>query len=442
MQSHFDSDRIISAIQDQRGAKMNTAVLGLQWGDEGKGKVIDYMSGNFDVVVRFQGGHNAGHTIYYLGQKVILHLIPSGIFSSKTLSIIGNNVVINPLQLVKEIKNIKALGLNSENIIVSSNAPLILPFHESLDIIFEESRYTKIGTTRRGIGPAYEDLAGRRSLFMRDLLLDKEKFYQKVNQLNTYYNKIIALLGGQPIDLDHYIEEYLRAGESLKPYIKNTTSILNQKFKENKTFLFEGAQGSLLDINFGTYPFVTSSNTTVGGIFAGTGLSHKALDKVIGISKAYTTRVGSGSFPSEIFGEQAEYLRKQGGEFGSTTGRARRVGWLDLVALKYSVMINGIDEIFLTKLDVLDNFSEIKVVTEYEKDNLKSAVFDPHMEHLSDVTPVLKSFPGWQSKTSDLRNFESLPQNTKNYIKLIEEYLNIPIKNISVGSHREQTISK
>jgi len=405
-------------------------------GDEGKGKAIDYLSGNFDVVVRYQGGHNAGHTIYYKDKKVILHLIPSGIFTPDTLSVIGNNVVINPLELTKEINYIQELGLDPNSIVISSNAPLIFPFHEKLDIIFEKSRYTKIGTTKRGIGPAYEDLVGRRSLFTRDLLLDRDKFYSKVLQLNNYYNGIIKLLGGEPINIDSYFDQYLETAKSLGPLIKNTVYILNDNFKKNKNFLFEGAQGTLLDINFGTYPFVTSSNTTIGGLFSGSGLSHKALDKVIGISKAYTTRVGSGPFPSELFDKEADYLREKGGEYGSTTGRPRRVGWLDLVALRYAVMLNGVDEIFLTKLDVLDGFSKIKVITDYKNNHQTSREFDPHMEFMESISPVAKTMAGWENDTSKIREYELLPEQSKLYIKFIEEYLEIPVSYVSIGKKK------
>jgi len=421
---------------------MNTAVMGLQWGDEGKGKVIDYLSGRFDVVVRFQGGHNAGHTIYYRDRKVILHLIPSGIFSTDTLSVIGNNVVVNPIQLVREIREIQQLGLDPGQLVISSHAPLILPFHQELDIIFEESRYTKIGTTRRGIGPAYEDLAGRRSLFIRDLLMDKKTFSAKVIRLNTYYNQVIQGLGGDPIDPESFIDDYLAAGEFLKPYVKNTPYLLHRLAAEGKSFLFEGAQGTLLDINFGTYPFVTSSNTTVGGIFTGTGLSHKALDRVVGISKAYTTRVGSGPFPSELTGEPGDALRQAGREFGSTTGRPRRVGWLDLVALRYAVMINGVDELFLTKLDVLDDLPVIQMVTRYQTDHSTEPVFDPHMESISQVNPVMTPFDGWQQKTSDLTTYPDLPPAARRYVEFIEEYLKIPVRSISVGGARHQTIDR
>lgn len=420
---------------------MNLLVLGLQWGDEGKGKAIDFLAGNFNVVVRYQGGHNAGHTIYYKGKKVILHLLPSGIFTNNTISIIAQGVVVNPIQLVKEIKNISLMGISTDKLIVSMNAPVILPFHQKLDIIFENSRYLKIGTTKRGIGPAYEDLVGRRAVFIRDLI-DKDKFYKRVKPLNDYYSKLIRSYDGEEVSINSYIDEYLESGVFLKKHSKNTTYLLNELYMEGKSILFEGAQGVLLDVNQGTYPYVTSSNTCVGGVFTGTGLPHKAVEKVIGISKAYTTRVGEGPFPTELFEEESDFLREKGNEFGSTTGRPRRVGWLDLVALKYSVMINGVNSVFVTKLDIFDEFDEIKVVTDYEINGEQNQIFDPSIDYLNEVEPVFKSFPGWKKSICNVKTFDDLPEKTKYYIKFIENYIKIPVEYISVGTQREQTINR
>lgn len=420
---------------------MNLAVMGLQWGDEGKGKAIDYLAGNFDVVVRYQGGHNAGHTIYYQGQKVILHLLPSGVFSPGTTSVIGNGVIVNPLQLRDEIENVKKYNIELDNLVLSSYSPLILPEHQRLDIVFENSRYIKIGTTKRGIGPAYEDLTGRRAVFVNDLF-DKDLFYEKVKPLNAYYNTLIQTYKGEGVKIDSYIDEYFEAGKSFQHLAKNTVYLLNEYFQQGRSILFEGAQGILLDVNFGTYPFVTSSNPSVGGIFTGTGLSHKTVGKIIGISKAYTTRVGGGPFPSELVGDEAEFLREKGKEYGATTGRPRRVGWLDLVALKYSLMINGIDEIFLTKLDVLDEFDEINVVTAYNVDNEKSVIFNPSLDYLSSVKPVLRSFPGWGKNISQITQYKDLPHQARNYIEFIENVTGVPVNFISIGSAREQTIKR
>lgn len=420
---------------------MNTAVMGLQWGDEGKGKAIDYLAGDFDVVVRYQGGHNAGHTIYYQGQKVILHLLPSGIFSPGTTSVIGNGVVINPQQLVEEINNVKRYGIKLDNFMLSGFAPLILPEHQRLDIVFESSRYIKIGTTKRGIGPAYEDLTGRRAVFVNDLF-DKDRFYKKIKPLNTYYNSLIRVHKGEEVNIEDYIQPYIEAGKLLQPFARNTVYLLNEYFRQGRNILFEGAQGILLDINFGTYPFVTSSNPSVGGIFTGTGLPHKAVEKIVGISKAYTTRVGGGPFPSELEGQTAEFLREKGKEYGATTGRPRRVGWLDLVALKYSLMLDGVDEIFLTKLDVLDEFEEINLVTNYELDDRQSDIFDPSIDYLSAVKPVLKSFPGWKTGIGEIRRFQDLPARAQEYIEYIEDFTGVPVSIVSLGTGRHQTIKR
>lgn len=420
---------------------MNTAVMGLQWGDEGKGKAIDYLANHFDVIVRYQGGHNAGHTIYHEGEKMILHLLPSGIFSAGTVSVIGNGVVVNPIQLVNEIQEVESHGVSMEDLELSQSAPLILPEHQHLDIVFENSRYIKIGTTRRGIGPAYEDLTGRRAVFVQDLF-DRDTFYKKIKPLNEYYNKLIRASEGEEVRIDSYIDDYIEAGKLLRRFSKNTIYSLNRYYKEGRPILFEGAQGVLLDINFGTYPFVTSSNPTIGGICTGTGLPLKAIEKIIGISKAYTTRVGGGPFPSELVDKEADFLREKGTEYGATTGRPRRVGWLDLVALKYAIMINGIDEIFFTKLDVLDEFDEIKVVTAYLHNGEKNEVFEPSIEVLETVKPLLKTFPGWKRTIYEVKNYSDLPSEAKNYIEFIENFINVPIRYVSVGSHRNQTVKR
>jgi len=418
---------------------MNLAVIGLQWGDEGKGKAINYLAPEYEVVVRYQGGHNAGHTIYHNGEKIILHLLPSGIFSPTTVSVIGNGVVVNPINLIEEIKGVEKFGVNFNNLVLSSTAPLILPEHKQLDVVFENSRYVEIGTTRRGIGPAYEDLTGRRAIFTGDLF-DKDRFLKKIKPLNEYYNKLIETFNGEIVEIDSYIEDYLEAGRFLKDFTRNSVYLLNNYLAEGKNILFEGAQGVLLDINFGTFPFVTSSNPTVGGMFTGTGLPHKSLDKITGISKAYTTRVGGGPFPSELDGSEGEYLQKKGNEYGSTTGRPRRVGWLDLVALRYAVMINGVDDIFLTKLDVLDGLDEIGVVTEYRYGEETGTVFEIDHTFLDDVSPVVKMFNGWKSDTFGMRKYRDLPKKAKIFIEFIEDFVNIPINTVSVGVSSEQTI--
>jgi adenylosuccinate synthase len=418
---------------------MNTVVLGLQWGDEGKGKAIDYLAGAFDVVTRFQGGHNAGHTVYYQGRKVVLHVLPSGIFYPACLAVIAHGVVVQPLQLVEEIQNARALGLSLQNLALSENAPLILPFHQQLDVVFEDSRYQRIGTTRRGIGPAYEDVIGRRALFMGDLLRESV-FRAKIAPLAEYYNRLFTAYGHACEDLDPAIEQYLQAGKFLAPHVADTTRLLQQSFAEKKNILFEGAQGSLLDINLGTYPFVTSSNTTIAGVFSGTGLSPKAVDRVIGISKAYTTRVGEGPFPTELKDNNGSRLRERGNEYGATTGRPRRVGWLDLVALKHAVQINGVDSLFLTKLDVLDELNEIQVATAYENEDGRSDRFPAHADALDRVRPVYQALPGWQQALGAIRRLRDLPRHVRSYLAFIEDFTGVGVSHISLGGEREQTI--
>jgi len=418
---------------------MNTVVLGLQWGDEGKGKAIDYLAGSFEVVVRFQGGHNAGHTVYYQGKKNILHVLPSGIFYPDCLAVIANGVVIQPMQLVSEVQNARNLGLSLQNLAISENAPLILPFHQELDVVFEDSRYQRIGTTRRGIGPAYEDVVGRRALFVKDLL-HEDIFRAKIAPLAEYYQRLFSAHGHPVASLNEEIKQYLQAGEFLRPFVCDTTQLLQQAYRSGKKILFEGAQGTLLDINLGTYPFVTSSNTTIAGVFAGTGLPSKAVDRVIGITKAYTTRVGEGPFPSELTDENGRLLREWGNEYGSTTGRPRRVGWLDLVALKYAVQVNGVDSLFLTKLDVLDEMAEIQVVTAYEIDGKSVESFSPHADVLSRVRPVCSIFPGWQKKLGSISRFRDLPGPVHDYLKFIENFVGVRASHVSIGGERRQTI--
>lgn len=419
---------------------MNTVVLGLQWGDEGKGKAIDYLAGGFDAVVRFQGGHNAGHTVYYRGQKVVLHLLPSGIFYPDCLAVIAHGVVVQPLQLVEEIRHARELGLRLDNLVLSANAPLILPFHQRLDVVFEDSRYQRIGTTRRGIGPAYEDVVGRRALFVGDLL-DEQGFRSKIAVLAEYYNRLLAAWGQPAEAVEPAASAYLEAGEFLRPMVGDSGARLRRALREGKKILFEGAQGSLLDIHLGTYPFVTSSNTTIAGVFSGTGLSPKAVDRVIGISKAYATRVGEGPFPTELGGKEGERLRELGNEYGATTGRPRRVGWLDLVALRHAVQVNGVDSLFLTKLDVLDGLDEVRAAVAYEGGGGRSEDFPCLAGALAGVRPVYRSFPGWRTKLGGLRRIAELPEPARAYLDFIAEYTGARIGHLSVGTEREQTIA-
>ncbi len=418
---------------------MVTAIIGLQWGDEGKGKVVDFLASNFQAVVRYQGGHNAGHTVYYNGQKFIFHLLPSGVFCNQSTCIISGGVVVNPLKLLEELEQLAAIDLKIENFYLSEDAPLILPFHQQLDIVFEESRYSKIGTTRRGIGPAYEDLYGRRAIFIRDLK-DEKQFRSKVEILLGYYNQIFKSFAARQMKLEEFIDDYLSAGSKLNEYIADTRKVIANLLERGKRILMEGAQGFLLDITFGTYPFVTSSHPGVAGIFTATGINHKELTRVIGISKAYTTRVGEGPFPTELSDDFGKRLRDLGAEYGSTTGRPRRVGWLDLVALKYAVRINGVDEIFITKLDVLDQLEEIPLAIGYQLKRERFSDFSPAVEFLEQVKPVYKKFKGWQKSLKNVRKVNDLPVEALKYLNFIAEFLETKIRYVSVGTEREETI--
>jgi adenylosuccinate synthase len=371
--------------------------------------------------------------VYYQGRKVVLHLLPSGIFYPDCLAVIAHGAVVQPLQLVEEIRNARSLGLSLQNLTLSANAPLILPFHQQLDVVFEDSRYQRIGTTRRGIGPAYEDVVGRRALFVGDLL-DGAGFRAKVAHLAEYYNRLFAAYGRPAEAIEPAIAAYLEAGEFLRPHVGDTTALLQQALRAGKRMLFEGAQGSLLDIQLGTYPFVTSSSTTIAGVFSGTGLSPKAVDRVLGISKAYATRVGEGPFPSELKDDFGRRLRELGNEYGATTG------WLDLVALRHAVQVSGVDAIFLTKLDVLDSLDEIQVAVAYEVDGERREDFPCHAEALARVRPVYRSLPGWRAPLGALERPTQLPAALLAYVGFIEEFTGAKVSHLSVGSERRQTI--
>ncbi len=420
---------------------MNRLVLGLQWGDEGKGKAINYFANDFDIVVRYQGGHNAGHTIFLNKKKVVLHILPSGVLTKGTLSLIANGVVVNPMQLLEEIEEVENVTNEEINLALSAKAPVIFPFHQSSDIKSEDRALVKIGTTRRGIGPCYEDFYARRSIFVEDLV-DEKRLKEVLPILFNYHKKVINCFGGSLQDYKDYIEEYIEAGKKLKKYVIDTRSLLQKAVEDKKNILFEGAQGALLDVCHGTYPFVTSSSPTIGGMLIGTGLSHKSVGMVTGICKAYTTRVGEGPFPSELHCQVGETLRAEGKEFGATTGRPRRVGWLDLPALKYAIEVSGADNIFLTKLDVLDSFEKIELVVSYEDQDGKERGFVNDSLSLSKVKVKTLALSGWQKKISSCRNYSDLPKEAQDYIAYIENYIGIPVKFISVGPNREETLEK
>lgn len=418
---------------------MVDVILGLQWGDEGKGKIVDYFAGNYDIVARFQGGPNAGHTLYVDKQKIVLHQIPSGIFHQNKINIIGNGVVLDPVTLKKECEAVSAFGIDvKKNLFISHRTNLIVPTHRALDKASEMQKGdSKIGSTLKGIGPAYMDKTGRNALRVGDLL-DKN--------FTTNYIKL-RLKHQRLLDSFHFIEDisemeedFFEAIEFLKTLnIVNGEYFINQKIDEGKKVLAEGAQGTMLDIDFGTFPFVTSSNTISAGVCTGLGVAPQKIKEVMGVTKAYCTRVGSGPFPTELDNQTGEDLRKAGNEFGATTGRPRRCGWLDLVALKYTTMINGVTQLIMTKADVLDNFEELKTAVAYEINGKESKEVPLQMEKLN-INPVYKNFKGWQKDISGIKENKDLPQTMHDYIKFINDYVNAPVNYISNGPDREQII--
>jgi len=401
------------------------AILGAQWGDEGKGKIVDLLTKNCDAVVRFQGGHNAGHTLVVDNETTILHLIPSGILHKDVKCIIGNGVVLSLDALSEEINILKTNKINIEGrLLMSDNCPLILPVHIALDKARELKKgKAKIGTTGRGIGPAYEDKISRRGIRLGDIS-NSETLLEKIEELLDYHNYILKnYYKSDTFDALQMFDQLNNQYNSYKDYIIDVPNYIESLFSQNKRIVFEGAQGTLLDIDHGTYPFVTSSNTTVGGIFTGSGVSPKRLDYTLAIVKAYTTRVGSGPFMTELFDINGKLLSDRGHEYGATTGRQRRCGWLDLVALKRSIIINGYSGICLTKLDVLDEFETIKICIEYKNNK-----------------PIYKEYKGWKENISNVKKYDDLPENARKYIEDIQKYLDVPIDIISNGPGREQNI--
>lgn len=420
----------------------NVVVLGTQWGDEGKGKIVDLLTEQVRNVARFQGGHNAGHTLVIDGKKTVLHLIPSGILHEGVNCFIGNGVVLAPDALIKEIEELEAQGVPArERLHLSPSCPLILPYHVALDQAREIKRGdAKIGTTGRGIGPAYEDKVSRRGLRLGDLL-DTERFANKLREVLEYHNfALTQYYSVAAVDFDTVLEEAVRLGEQLKPMITDVSDSLHAARERGENILFEGAQGSLLDIDHGTYPFVTSSNTTAGGTATGSGFGPLYLDYVLGITKAYTTRVGSGPFPTELDCEVGQHLGEKGHEFGATTGRKRRTGWFDAVAVKHAVRINSMSGMCLTKLDVLDGLKEVKICTGYQNSAGADVGIPYDAEGWQDVHPVYETLPGWSESTVGIKSVDALPQNARGYINRLEELVGIPVDIISTGPDRVETI--
>ena len=418
----------------------SVVILGTQWGDEGKGKIVDLLTDQAEVVARFQGGHNAGHTLVIEGKKTVLHLIPSGILRDDVLCLIGNGVVLSPEALLEEIAGLEATGVPvKDRLALSAACPLILPYHIALDQAREIARgEAKIGTTGRGIGPAYEDKAARRGLRLGDML-NAERFAEQLKEVLEYHNfTLVNYYKAEALDYQLLLEQALAQAEQLKPLIADVTGTLHAYREAGRNLLFEGAQGSLLDIDHGTYPYVTSSNTTAGGASTGSGFGPLYLDYVPGITKAYTTRVGSGPFPTELFDEVGRHMAEKGHEFGATTGRARRCGYLDLVALKHSMQINSVSGICLTKLDVLDGLESIKVCVGYEGGTQNFGVFSS--DAVASLKPIYEELPGWQESTVGAKSLDQLPQAARDYIRYIEQWLNVPVDIVSTGPDREETI--
>jgi adenylosuccinate synthase len=417
---------------------MNLAVLGAQWGDEGKGKIVDLLTPRFDIVARYQGGHNAGHTVYVNGTKFVLRLIPSGILHPDVVCVIGNGVVVDPQALFSELDELTRNGINVRNrLFVSDKAHLILPYHRDLDLLSEARRgERKIGTTSRGIGPAYEDKIGRRGIRAGDLA-DPRGLEQNVRANVEARNRLVqdSHMEWQPV-----LQQLLESGARLLPIVRDISLMLAEAMRAGQSILFEGAQGTLLDIDHGTYPYVTSSNASIGGVCTGLGVGPRAINGVLGVVKAYTTRVGEGPLPTELTGEMGNRLRDSGNEYGAVTGRPRRCGWYDAVAVRYGVRINGLDALALTKLDVLDGLERIEICTAYRCGSRTLTEFPSDLSQLAACEPIYESMPGWDTPTRGARRFSDLPENARRYIARLEQVSGVPAAIVSTGSDREDTI--
>lgn len=419
-------------------------VIGAQWGDEGKGKMTDYLAENADFVVRFQGGNNAGHTVVVGDKEYKLRLIPSGILYDDKTNVIGNGVVVDPKALFEEIEYLEGIGvkITPKKLIISDRAHLIMPYHKVLDKLKEKARgKNDIGTTGRGIGPCYTDKFERCGIRVCDLMHEnvfKEKLEQNIEAKNAYITKV---LGGEPLNYEEILNEYLELAEKLRPFVTDTSVKVYDAIKADKNVLFEGAQGMLLDIDYGTYPYVTSSNTTAGGVAAGSGIGPRMITNAVGIAKAYTTRVGKGPFPTELDNEIGEWIREKGHEYGVNTGRSRRCGWLDLVILKTSVRVSGLTSLAVTKIDTLAGLDKIKVCVGYKFNGEIIDYFPASLEDLALCEPVYEEFDGWDDSVADARTYDELPENAKKYIKRIEEFTDTKVSIISVGPKRDQTMT-
>ena len=420
----------------------NVVVIGTQWGDEGKGKVVDLLTDQTEGVVRFQGGHNAGHTLVIGGKKTVLHLIPSGILRDSVRCYIGNGVVVSPQALLDEIATLEAAGVDvTGRLTISEACPLILPHHAALDQARERAKGEgKIGTTGRGIGPAYEDKVARRAIRLQDLF-HRERFAAKLGEVLDFHNFVLKnYFQAEPVEFQRVLDETLQLAERIKPMVGDVPRLLYEAYRKGHRLLFEGAQGTLLDVDHGTYPFVTSSNCVAGAAAAGAGVGPQMLDYVLGITKAYTTRVGSGPFPTELYDDVGKRIASRGNEFGATTGRPRRCGWFDAAALRRSVQINGVSGLCVTKLDVLDGMESLQVGVGYLMDGERYDILPVGAEELAQCEPVYEEVPGWSQSTVGVKRYEDLPEAARSYLKMIERVCGVPIDMISTGPDREETI--
>lgn len=418
----------------------SVVVVGTQWGDEGKGKITDFLSANAEVIARYQGGDNAGHTIVIDGKKFKLHLIPSGIFFPEKISVIGNGVVINPKSLVKELAYLHDEGVSTDSLRISDRAHVILPYHIELDCLQEESKGdNKIGTTIKGIGPAYMDKAARVGIRIADLL-DRDVFAERLRiNLEEKNRQFTKLYDAEALSFDDIFEEYYEYGQQIKQYVTDTSVILNDALDNGKRVLFEGAQGVMLDIDQGTYPFVTSSNPVAGGVTIGSGVGPSKIDKVVGVCKAYTSRVGDGPFPTELFDEVGDRIREVGHEYGTTTGRPRRVGWFDSVVMRHSRRVSGITNLSLNSIDVLSGLDTVKICVAYDLDGKRIDYYPASLEQLKRCKPIYEELPGWSEDITGVRHLDELPENARNYVRRVGELVGVRISTFSVGPDRDQT---
>ena len=418
----------------------SVVVVGTQWGDEGKGKITDFLSANAEVIARYQGGDNAGHTIVIDGKKFKLHLIPSGIFFPEKISVIGNGVVVNPKSLVKELAYLHEEGVSTDSLRISDRAHVILPYHIELDRLQEESKGdNKIGTTIKGIGPAYMDKAARVGIRIADLL-DRDVFAERLRiNLEEKNRQFTKLYNAEALSFEDIFEEYYEYGQQIKQYVTDTSVILNDALDNGKRVLFEGAQGVMLDIDQGTYPFVTSSNPVAGGVTIGSGVGPSKIDKVVGVCKAYTSRVGDGPFPTELFDEVGDRIREVGHEYGTTTGRPRRVGWFDSVVMRHSRRVSGITNLSLNSIDVLSGLDTVKICVAYDLDGERIDHYPASLEQLKRCKPIYEELPGWSEDITGVRHLDELPENARNYVRRVGELVGVRISTFSVGPDRDQT---